>query len=117
MTIGRILFGGFFIYNGINHFLNLSAFTDYAKSKGVPLPKISVILSGLLIIIGGAGIFIGAYMVFSLVLIIIFLLAITFSMHNFWADKDPMTKINNKVNFAKNIALLGAALMMIALLL
>jgi hypothetical protein len=34
-------------------------------------------------------------------------------MHRFWADKDPQAKINNLVNFQKNVALLGAALLLL----
>jgi putative oxidoreductase len=36
--IGRILFGGYFIYNGYNHLKNLSMMSGYAKTKGVPFP-------------------------------------------------------------------------------
>jgi hypothetical protein len=34
-------------------------------------------------------------------------------MHNYWVETDMMQRINQRVNFQKNIALLGAALMML----
>ena len=32
-------------------------------------------------------------------------------MHNFWAAKDPQTRMNDMVNFQKNVAILGLLLM------
>jgi len=34
-------------------------------------------------------------------------------MHNYWVETDMMPRINQRVNFQKNLALLGAALMML----
>ena len=33
--IGRLIFGGFFAYNGLNHFLSLAGTAQYAAAKGV----------------------------------------------------------------------------------
>jgi putative oxidoreductase len=38
-TLGRLIFGGFFLYNGINQFLQYKTLAQYAASKQVPLPK------------------------------------------------------------------------------
>ena len=32
---GRLIFGGYFLYNGINHFLERESLVAYAKSKGM----------------------------------------------------------------------------------
>jgi putative oxidoreductase len=37
--IGRLLFGGYFLYNGINHLRNREQMAPYAESKGVPNQK------------------------------------------------------------------------------
>lgn len=44
--IGRILFGGFFLYNGINHFKNRNMLAQYAGAKNVPMPEAAVMASG-----------------------------------------------------------------------
>jgi len=31
-------------------------------------------------------------------------------MHNYWADTDPNMKMANRINFMKNLGLLGASL-------
>ncbi|MBI5221628.1 MAG: hypothetical protein HY979_02390 [Candidatus Magasanikbacteria bacterium] len=36
-------------------------------------------------------------------------------MHNFWKDTDQNMKMSNYVNFTKNMALLGAALMLLVI--
>ena len=38
LLVGRILFGGFFIMSGLNHFQNLGMMSGYAESKNVPFP-------------------------------------------------------------------------------
>lgn len=113
--IGRIIFGGYFIYSGFNHFKNSTALAGYAKSKNVPYPKLAVLISGLFLLVGGLGVLFWLYPVWALSLIAIFLLIVSFSMHNFWEDKDDATRSANTINFSKNMALLGAALMLMAL--
>src|SRR5581483_12150718 len=57
--IGRILFGGFFLYNGINHFKNRGQMAQYAASKGVPQADAAVAATGALLVFGGASIITG----------------------------------------------------------
>src|SRR3954462_1577547 len=112
-VLGRILYGGFFVLGGINHFQNLNMMAGFTASKGVPAAKPGVMLSGLLIIIGGLLLILGWHVRIGLACIVAFLVPVTFLMHNFWVEKDMMPRINQLVNFQKNVALLGAALMML----
>jgi hypothetical protein len=50
--VGRFLFGGYFIYNGLNHFLSSAMLTQFAAAKGVPAPSLAVAVAGLLILFG-----------------------------------------------------------------
>lgn len=112
--LGRILFGGYFIMNGYNHLKNLQAMAGYAGSKNVPSPKAAVTISGLMILLGGLGIVLGAYVELSLWLIAIFLIVVSPMMHNFWAVSTEQKQMEY-INFMKNMALLGATLMMLSL--
>lgn len=58
-VIGRLLFGGFFLYNGIEHLRNRRQMAPYVESKGVPNPELAVALSGVPLIIGGASLLLG----------------------------------------------------------
>lgn len=111
--VGRILYGGYFIMQGLNHFMKNEMLSGYAQSKGVPSSKAAVYISGLMILFGGLGIVFGAYIPYSVALIAVFLLVITFKMHAFWAVQDPMSKMGDMVNFYKNLALLGADIMLL----
>ena len=113
--LGRVLFGGFFVYSGMRHFQHLGMMAGFTGSKGVPQPKLAVIVSGLLIIVGGFSVVLGFHPVTGVILITAFLVPVTFLMHQYWNDTDMMTRINNEVNFLKNLALLGAAWMLLAI--
>jgi uncharacterized membrane protein YphA (DoxX/SURF4 family) len=109
--VGRIIFGGYFIFSGMNHFQSTDFMSGYAESKGVPMPKQSVILTGFLLVVGGVSIATGLLPQVGLLLLLVFLLPTTLIMHDFWnAGEDE--KMNEQINFMKNVALIGALLML-----
>lgn len=113
--IGRILLGGYFIYNGYNHFAGLPALTGYAKSKGVPMAKEAVIVTGLMMIFGGATILTGLSMDLGLIVLAVFLIITSIMMHPFWKTTDPMAKMGEQINFTKNLALAGSLLIILVM--
>lgn len=113
--IGRIVFGGYFIISGINHFTKHEMMVGYSESKGVKGAGFWVYVSGFVILLGGLGVLLGVYIGLSVLLLVIFLLAVSFKMHAFWAVTDPMMKMPEMVNFMKNMALVGAALMILGI--
>ena len=115
MLIGRLLFGGLFLYNGINHFQNRAAMTGYAAYKGIPMPSVSIVASGLWLVICGLSVILGFRPEVGLLMSVIFLAGVTPVMHNYWTATDPNARLADSINFQKNMALLGAALVMLAL--
>ncbi len=113
--IGRIIVGVFYLFNALNHFTQVNMLTGYAQSKGVPAPKVAVLGSGLLLLIGGLSILLGYQPVIGVAAVVIFFLGVTFKMHNFWAIDDPQMKVMEMTNFMKNMALMGSALMFLAI--
>ncbi len=113
--LGRILLGGYFIMSGLNHFMHLAGNVGYAQSKGLPMPKESVMLSGLMMILGGLGVLLGVYVAWSIYLLVAFLLVAAFKMHQFWTVADGMARMGEKINFEKNLALAGALLMLLSI--
>jgi putative oxidoreductase len=108
---GRAIFGGYFLYNGINHFLHRGILIEYARAKGVRAPEAAVIGTGLLMIAGGLSIVAGVWPKLGAGLIATFLVGTTPRMHAFWREKDSQQKMNEMINFTKNAALLGATLL------
>jgi uncharacterized membrane protein YphA (DoxX/SURF4 family) len=111
--LGRLLFGGYFLMMGLNHFAKLEMLTGYAQSRGVPYPKTAVALSGVLLLVGGAGVLLGVYVTFAVLALALFLVPVSFKMHAFWLESDPAARMSEMVNFLKNMALLGGALMLL----
>ena len=111
--IGRIIFGGFWLMAGIHHFKDLNVMSGYARAKGTPAPKLAVGATGVLLLLGGLSILLGVYTTVGILLLIIFLLGVSFQMHNFWKAADPQMKQFEMINFQKNMALLGASLMLL----
>jgi putative oxidoreductase len=112
--VGRIIFGGFFAYNGINHFVNFGPMVQAVVAKGVPLPEVAVLLTGVLLVVGGLSVLFGLMPEIGLACIGLFLVGATPVMHNFWDHADPAQRLNDMGHFAKNMALFGASLMMLA---
>ncbi len=110
MLLGRILLGGYFLYNAYNHFANLESLSGYTHFKGVPQPKQAVLASGVLLLLGGASILLGEYVRLGTLALVLFLVPVTFMMHAFWKETDPTKKMMEQVQFAKNMGLLGAVL-------
>ena len=115
LVIGRVLFALIFINSGIAHLTKLEAMTGYAKYKKVPAAKLSVIVSGLMILIGGLYIALGIYADLGALLIALFLIPTAVLMHAFWKETDATAKQNEMLGFMKDIALAGAALILFAL--
>lgn len=109
---GRILFGGYFLWNGITHFKDYRSYAGYAAHRGVPMPTQAVLASGALLLLGGAGILLGMYWRLALICIIAFLVPVTYFMHAFWKESDPQARSGEKIAFLKNVALIGAALLL-----
>jgi uncharacterized membrane protein YphA (DoxX/SURF4 family) len=112
-VLGRMIFGGFFAYSGINHLQHTDAMRQYAAAKGVPAPEQAVQATGALLIAGGVSIMAGFRPRQGLAAIIAFLVPVSLQMHRFWEEVDPQQRQNEMINFMKNMALVGAALSML----
>ncbi|MFO7894151.1 MAG: DoxX family protein [Longimicrobiales bacterium] len=110
--VGRIFFGMIFVFNGLNHFMRLDMLTDYAASMGVPAPSVAVIITGLLLLLGGLAVIFGYQRRFGLWMLIIFLIPVALIMHPFWAvpAEQQMAQMSH---FFKNFALAGGAMMLL----
>lgn len=112
--IGRVLYGGFFVISGARHFINLKSMSAYASSRGVPVPQAAVLGSGLIAVLGGLSIMLGALPTVGIILLVMFLIPVSLMVHNYWADTDPAARQANQTHFLKNVGLLGGALMLAA---
>jgi putative oxidoreductase len=108
--LGRLVFGGYFLFSGINHFKNRKMLAQYAGSKQVRMTDVAVTVSGAALAIGGASILLGIKPKLGTAAVIGFLAGVSPVMHDFWRAEDPNQRMNDMINFTKNMALLGGAL-------
>lgn len=109
VLLGRLLYSFLFLSAAIFHFS--SSEIGYAAQQGLPMAHILVPASGILAGLGALSILLGFRARIGAWLIVIFLIPVTLKMHNFWAVTDPMMKAMQQAHFFKNVALLGAALL------
>jgi putative oxidoreductase len=109
VPIGRILFSLIFLLAVPGHFAQSTI--GYAASHGVPMASLLVPLSGIIALVGGLSILLGCRAKWGAWLIVLFLIPVTLSMHNFWAVADPMMRMTQKIMFEKNLSILGCALL------
>lgn len=113
LLVGRLLFGGVVAFMGLNHFLQIDAMAGYAEHKGLPAPRLSVLASGALLVLGGAGIAAGAFPVLSGVAVAAFLVVAAVTMHDFWAVPEDQQQ-DEMTQFLKNAIMAGGALALAA---
>jgi putative oxidoreductase len=109
LLLGRAIFGGYFTYSGINHFLNAEPLSQYARTKQVPLAKAAVTGSGAMLLLGGLSLLTGYRPKIGASLISGFLLGVTPQMHDFWNVDDEQQRMNEFIHFTKNAAMIGGA--------
>jgi putative oxidoreductase len=108
--LGRLIFGGYFVMSGINHFKQTGQMSNYAASKNVPKPDVAVRATGAMLIAGGASILLGIKPKLGTAAVIGFLAGVSPVMHDFWKQQQPEQRMTEMINFTKNMALVGGAM-------
>lgn len=109
LITGRVLFSLIFIFSAPGHFD--AATIGYAQAKGVPMASLLVPLSGIVELVGGLSILLGFRARAGAWLLVLFLLPVTLSLHQFWTIADPMARQVDFIMFMKNLSMTGGALM------
>ena len=115
LIIARILFSFMFVMSGVNHLTQPDAMVGYATFKKVPMPKQSVLLSGVLLLLGGLSVILGVWADLGALVLVVLLVIMAVKMHDFWTQTDPHAKQVEMVGFMKNIGLAGGALFIFAI--
>jgi uncharacterized membrane protein YphA (DoxX/SURF4 family) len=114
LLVARVLFGGVLAFSGLNHFMNTDELTKATATKGVPMARFAVVTTGVMFLLGGVGILLGACPVLAAGAVATTFLIITPPMHNFWAVPDDDFE-EEFAQLLKNTALFGASLLFLAI--
>jgi len=128
ITFGRVLFAVFFIYMGATKLFGIQATADFIASKvtipallapytsqletmtAMPLPQLLAISSGCFEILAGLMIAVNFGARFFAILMIIFVLMVTFYFHDFW-NQSPPDNAKTLIDALKNLSIVGALFM------
>jgi putative oxidoreductase len=106
---GRQLFSVIFIIASAGHFT--PATIALAAQQGVPMAGLLVPVSGLIALAGGLSLLFGYRARLGACLLVLFLVPVTLTIHNFWAVTDPMMFQIQLTMFVRNLFLIGGALL------
>jgi putative oxidoreductase len=107
--IGRVLFALLFLISGLTAHFNRQG-VEYARAYKAPAPELLVPLSGAVIVLASLLVGFGIWADLGALLIVGFLVGVTPIMHAFWKETDEQMKATQMAMFEKNVALIGAAL-------
>ena len=107
--LGRLFFALIFLQAVPMHFTSQGI--AYAAQAGVPLADVLVPLSGLLALAGGLSVLLGYRARIGALLLVLFLIPVTLTMHAFWAEPATDLARMHMAMFMKNLSMLGGALL------
>jgi len=113
ILIGRIVFAVLFLASGIGHLTQATAMAGYTESLGVKPAKPLVVLSGLLILVGGVMVAAGIWADLGSLLLVAFLVPAAVLMHPFWKYEAEQQQMEMSA-FMKDFSLAGASLALFA---
>jgi putative oxidoreductase len=106
---GRQLFSVIFIIASAGHFGHGTIAS--AAQHGVPMAGLLVPASGLTALVGGLSLLFGYRARLGAWLLVLFLVPVTLTMHNFWTMSDPVMVQMQQAMFVRNLLMLGVALL------
>jgi putative oxidoreductase len=117
MTLaGRVMLSVIFLMSAAgNKIPNFSQVAGYMESVGVPAAQMMLAAAIVFLLVGGVSLVVGFKARLGATLLFVFLVLATYFFHNFWAfDPETPEFQQQMIHFMKNIALMGAMLMVMA---
>jgi uncharacterized membrane protein YphA (DoxX/SURF4 family) len=111
-AIGRALFGGVLAYMAVDGFRNNEKRVAVAEEKGVPMPDVLVPFVTGMLFVANLGVVLWKFPRASAGALVVFFLGTTPAIHDFWT-MEGKERHANKINFLKNLALLGGAVVLL----
>lgn len=110
--VARILFVPVFLSSGLFGHLGpgKSMMTQFAAGRKIPAPEVAVPLSGAWIVIGSISVLFGIYGDVGALMVALFVASTAIFMHPYWKEDDEQAKMQEQVQFNKDLGLAGGAL-------
>lgn len=108
--IGRVLAAAPFIVLGFDAAREPGRRVELAREFGVPEPELAVRANGLGMVAGGLAVAVGILPRVAAIGTASLMVPTTLAAHAFWRDEDPATRNANRIQFWKNVGLVGGLL-------
>jgi len=110
---GRILMSVVFLVSGLFKIGGYTQMVGYAAAKGVPMASVAIACAAVLELAGGLAILTGFQTKIAAWILFLYLIPVTFLLHNFWALQGAEQQ-NNMIHFLKNVAIMGGLVILAA---
>jgi len=112
--VGRILLALIFIASAFGKFADWQMPLKMMADKGVPSPEVLLPIAVALELAGVLLVALGFYARLGGLLLLLFLVPVSYFMHDFWNYEDAAQRMEQMINFMKNISMMGGALLVVA---
>ena len=108
-VVGRVLLGGLFVVGGAHHFFLLPGLTAALAARGVPVPRVALIVGSVFQAAAGLALVFGQFLVAAATGLVVFTLVASFLLLNFW-DKQGPERDAAIMGWQTNLAVIGGLL-------
>ena len=112
--LGRLLLTTIFLASAVGMISDWEGPAQMMRDKGLPAVDALLAIAVVLEIVGGLMVLLGLHARWGGVVLLAFLVPVTIIMHDFWAVPKEQAQ-EQMINFMKNVSIIGAVLIVIAL--
>ncbi len=113
VMFGRILLAAIFVQSGFNKVMHYSSVETYMVNAAIPMAGALLPLTILVELGAGLLIMLGLFARAAAILVFLFTIAVTLSIHRFWNMPSAQATVQ-QLHFMKNVAIMGGLLVLAA---
>ena len=108
--LARVALAAPFIWLGLEAAADPGGRIELAANLGIPSPRTAVRVNGAAMVAGGLGLATGVLPRTAALGLVASMIPTTLAGHSFWQQRDPMSRKQNRIQFLKNVGLIGGLL-------
>ncbi|MBB3263259.1 putative oxidoreductase [Azospirillum sp. OGB3] len=113
LLAARLLIGAIFVESGFGKLIDLGGFAGNLAGQGLPMPMLLAVLGGAVECFGGLAVVLGAWTRLAAAAVVLFTIMATLIAHRYWTYP-PEAQGMQRIQFMKNLAIIGGFLALIA---
>lgn len=113
MLVARVLIAFIFIWAGLGKFLAWDASVAFMAKKSMPFIPYFLFLAACIEFFCGMAIVLGFKTCLAAIILILYLIPVTFIFHDFWNLVDDSERLAQLIHFLSNISIMGGLLSLV----